>query len=168
MPTSTSSRVPAYRITLFYGPEYVEGSPKAIQCIFNVKKRSWKGGVQIVVDVEEAQFLRIQQSLQYSEWLEDILAQLPEDSWDESKLRAKDLFAQHVCLMKLQQAIERGIRQENSTIGSACLVQELDEMTSDAAEHLKQQVLEELDIQEILSQESTVEGNGVPNTLSNC
>ena len=168
MATSASSRVPAYRITLFYGPEYLEGSPKTIQCVFNVKKRSWKGGVQVVVDVEEAQFLRIQQSLQFSEWLENKLTQLPEDSRQESKVRAIDLLAQQVCLTKLQRAIEQGIRQENSTIGSESLVQELDEITSQTAEHMKQQVLEELDIQAIVSQESTFEENGAPNTLSNC
>ncbi|MCA9473134.1 MAG: hypothetical protein MRJ96_04850 [Nitrospirales bacterium] len=163
-----SSRVPAYRITLFYGPEYVDGSLQVIQCVFNVKKRSWKGGVQVVVDVEESQFQRIQQSLQFSTWLENMLAQLPEESRHESETRAKDLFAQQVCLTKLQLAIQQGIHQENTTVGRDRLVQELDELSRHTAESIKQHVLEELDIQAIFSQDAAVEANGLPNTLSNC
>ena len=68
----TSPGVPAYRITLFYGPEYVEGPPKTIQCVFNVKKRSWKGGIQVVVELDEGQFARVGKSLQFDEWVEDI------------------------------------------------------------------------------------------------
>ncbi len=149
----SSSRVPAYRITLFYGPEYTEGSAPTIQCVFNVKKRSWKGGVQIVVEVEDRQFERIGKSLQFDEWLEGVLTQIPEEYRSESIGRAKDLFAQHVCLTKLQQAIVQGIRQENLTLESGVLVQELDESTLQEADQLKSQVLEELDVEEIGSEE---------------
>ncbi|WP_447970086.1 hypothetical protein [Nitrospira sp. M1] len=153
MSTHSSPRVPPYRITLFYGPEYLEGSPQIIQCIFNVKKRSWKGGVQIVVDVEQSQYTRVGASVQFDEWLEGIVAQLPEDFRSESKERAKDLFAQQVCLMKLQQAIQQGIKQENSTLEHEMLVEELDTATTQAAEQIKNQVLTELDVQEIVAQE---------------
>jgi len=155
MSTLSSPRVPAFRITLFYGPEYVEGSPKTIQCVFNVKKRSWKGGVQIVVDLDELQFVRVGKSLQFNEWLKDILTQIPVEFRPECEGRAKDLFAQQVCLMKLQQAILQGIRQENMKLESGVLVQELDEATTREADHIKSQVLTELDVQEIVSQEFT-------------
>ncbi len=149
----SSPRVPAYRITLFYGPELIEGQPAIIQCVFNVKKRSWKGGVQIVVEVDELQLLRIGESLGFEEWLAGILAQVPEAYRSESQARAKDLFAQQVCLTKLQQAILQGIRQENIKLDSRAFVQELDESTLQEAELLKHQVLEELDVEEIGSQE---------------
>ena len=153
MSTLSSPRVPAYRITLFYGPEYLESSPKTIQCVFNVKKRSWKGGVQIVVDLDEIQFMRVGKSLQFDEWLEDILTQIPVGSQSECSERAKDLFAQQLCFLKLQQAILQGIRQENIKIEREMLVKELDEATTREADHIKSQVLTELDVQEIVSQE---------------
>ena len=153
MATHSSPRVPPYRITLFYGPEYLDGSPKTIQCIFNVKKRSWKGGVQIVVDVDQLQFTRVETSLQFDEWLQDIVAQIPEHLQPESEERARDLFAQQVCLMKLQQAIQQGIRQENTTLAHEILVEELDKVMLQEAEHIKNQVLTELDVQEIVAQE---------------
>ncbi|WP_454063574.1 hypothetical protein [Candidatus Nitrospira salsa] len=153
MATHSSPRVPPYRITLFYGPEYIEGSPKTIQCVFNVKKRSWKGGVQIVVDVDKLQFARVEASLQFDKWLEGILAQLPEEFRSESKVRARDLFAQQVCLMKLQQAIQQGIRQENAKLTREVLVEELDKVTTQEGEQIKSQVLTELDVEEIEAQE---------------
>ncbi|GJL56172.1 MAG: hypothetical protein NPIRA02_33040 [Nitrospirales bacterium] len=148
-----SPRVPPYRITLFYGPEYLEGSPQTIQCIFNVKKRSWKGGVQIVVDIEQSQFTRVGASIQFDEWLRGVIDQLPEDFRSESEERAKDLFAQQVCLVKLQQAIQHGIKQENATLEHEMLVKELDAATTQEAEQIKRQVLTELDVQEIVAQE---------------
>ncbi|MGB0910035.1 MAG: hypothetical protein ACPGYT_06705 [Nitrospirales bacterium] len=156
MSTHSSSRVPAYRITLFYGPEYIQGPPSIIQCVFNVKKRSWKGGVQIVVDVETAQFVRIGKSLQFDEWVEGILNQLPEEYRSESAERVKDLFAQQVCLMKLQQAILQKIRQENMTLESGTLTHELDESALREGEYIKSQVLEELDVQEIGAQKDVL------------
>ena len=154
MSTLSSPRVPAYRITLFYGPEYIQGSPSIIQCVFNVKKRSWKGGVQIVVDVEEVQFVRVGKSMQFDEWVENILNQIPEEYRSESAARAKDLFAQQVCLMKLQQAILQGVRQESMTIEGGALIQELDESALREADYIKSQVLEELDVEEIGAEEN--------------
>ncbi|GJL66337.1 MAG: hypothetical protein NPIRA05_13080 [Nitrospirales bacterium] len=153
MATRPSPQVPPYRITLFYGPDYLEGSPNTIQCVFNVKKRSWKGGVQIVVDVDHVQFARVGASLRFDQWLETILVQLPEDFRSESEARAKDLFAQHVCLMKLQQAIQQGIKQENATLERDMLVEELDRVTAQQADQIKNQVLTELDVEEIVAQE---------------
>ena len=149
----SSPGVPAYRITLFYGPEYVEGNPKIIQCVFNVKKRSWKGGVQIVVDLEEEQFTRVGKSLHFDAWVEDILTQVPENSRTQCAERAKDLFAQQVCLTKLQQAIQQGIRQENFTLESQMFVPELDEAMVREAPSIKNQMLDELDVENIVSQE---------------
>jgi hypothetical protein len=38
-----------FRVTLFVGPQPVEEGPFNYSCVFNVKKRSWKGGVQVAV-----------------------------------------------------------------------------------------------------------------------
>src|SRR6266705_5247993 len=49
----------AFRITFFFGPEAAPDRPGVVRCVFNVKKRSWKGGVQVTVELASAQFERI-------------------------------------------------------------------------------------------------------------
>ena len=44
-----------FRVTLFVGPQPVEGRPFTYSCVFNVKKRSWKGGIQVSVVVTQSQ-----------------------------------------------------------------------------------------------------------------
>ena len=146
MPFVSSPRVPVYRITLFYGPELMHGVPKTLQCVFNVKKRSWKGGVQIVVAVEEAQLATVREALQFDHWVEEILSQVPHKEHANYALRAHDLFVQQVCHLKLQLAIQQGIRQENSQLDSKMLWQELEEAVVREDRSIKDQVLAELDI----------------------
>ena len=152
MSTPASSRVPAYRITLFYGPEYEDAENVIIRCVFNVKKRSWKGGVQVGVDIEQQQLDRVGQCLHFDEWLDEILQQIPEECRAECADRAKDLFVQQISHAKLQLAIQEGIRQENSNIGSTLFVSELDSAIKRDAQEIKQQVLTELDVEDMKSQ----------------
>ena len=142
----SSPRVPTYRITLFYGPEIVEAAPRTVQCVFNVKKRSWKGGVQIAVLIEESQLTSVGKSLQFDEWLEAILAQVPQNEHADYMGRAHDLLAQQVCYLKLQLGIQEGIRQENGQLDSRTFVRELDDVVTHEAATIKNQILVELDI----------------------
>ena len=146
MPFVSSPRVPIYRITLFYGPESIPGVPQTLQCVFNVKKRSWKGGVQIVVAIEEAQLATAKKLLQFDYWVEEILSDVPKEEHSDYALRAQDLFVQQVCHLKLQLAIQQGIRQENSTLDCRFLCKELDEAIVREESSIKDQVLTELDI----------------------
>jgi hypothetical protein len=146
MPFVSSPQVPVYRITLFYGPESMPGVPETLQCVFNVKKRSWKGGVQIVVAVEEAQLTTVKEALQFDQWVEGILSSVPQEEHSDYALRAQDLFVQQVCHLKLQLAIQQGIRQENSQLDSKMLWQELEEAVVREISSIKEQVLAELDL----------------------
>jgi len=110
------------------------------------KKRSWKGGVQIVVAVEEAQLATVREALQFDHWVEEILSQVPHKEHANYALRAHDLFVQQVCHLKLQLAIQQGIRQENSQLDSKMLWQELEEAVVREDRSIKDQVLAELDI----------------------
>ena len=143
----SSPRVPTYRITLFYGPEIVEATPRPVQCVFNVKKRSWKGGVQIVVVIEESQLIRVGRSLQFEDWLSEILGHLPYQERSDYTVRAHDLLAQQICYLKLQLAIGQGIRQENTQLDGHVLVQELEEAIPLESKNIKDQILVELDIE---------------------
>ena len=139
-------QLPPYRITLFYGPEPVAGHPSRVSCVFNVKKRSWKAGVQVVIELDERQLAHARQVSGFEAWLREVLAAVPEAERAGYEGRAGDLFVQGVCALKLDLAIEAGLRQENQSIGADALVSELDGVILGQAERLKSQVLAELDL----------------------
>ena len=58
-----SSDLTHYRVTFFFGPEAVEHRPDHVRCVFNVKKRSWKGGVQMAVDVAQDHLVRARERI---------------------------------------------------------------------------------------------------------
>ena len=45
----TPPTAPQYRVTLFYGPDLAPGDHSRLHCVFNVKKRSWKAGIQVAL-----------------------------------------------------------------------------------------------------------------------
>ncbi len=139
-------QTPHYRITLFYGPEPVDGDPPRAQCVFNVKKRSWRSGVQVAVEVTAEQMTRAGQAVELDRWLPQALASVPEDERDDYETRAQDLFAQAICALKLHLAIEAGIPQENQCLASNHLTTELDGVVTDRVAQVKSRVLDELDL----------------------
>ena len=139
-------QLPQYRITLFYGPEPGASHPSRVSCVFNVKKRSWKAGVQVVIEVDERQLAHARRVSGFEVWLQKALASVPEADRAGYAGRADDLFAQGVCALKLDLAIEAGIRQENQSIRADILVSELDGVILTQAERLKSQVLADLDL----------------------
>jgi hypothetical protein len=141
-----SPQLPQYRVTLFYGPEPVEGKPKVLHCVFNVKKRSWKGGVQVVVEVAEPQMERAKQALGLAARLERTMAHIPDDERADYRHRAGDLFVQAICGLKLDLAIEAGLQQENRTLDGAVLIGELDRAVREQSDRIMSQLLAELDI----------------------
>lgn len=141
-----SPKIPSYRLTLFYGPEQDESDAGAVYCVFNVKKRSWKGGVQVVVEVAQDQLAAIRHFLNFDQWLHERLEHLPKNEREDYLDRGQDLFVQQVCQSKLLLAIKEGLRQENSRMSKDVLVAELNAtlQIDDAA--VKEEVLKELDI----------------------
>jgi hypothetical protein len=137
-------QLPLYRITLFYGPEPVSGRPPRLTCVFNVKKRSWKGGVQIAVEIDQDQVTAIRQRLSFDSWLNGIVSAVQENERADYKSRAGDLFAQELCSMKLALALERDLRQENSRLEATQFVEELDRLAPAQADRIKSKLLAEL------------------------
>lgn len=146
MPPVPIPQVPQYRITLFYGPEPVAGHPSRVHCVFNVKKRSWRAGVQVVIELEERQLADARRLSGFEVWLQKVLASVPEADRAGYAGRADDLFVQGMCALKLDLAIEAGIRQENQSIYADALVGELGAVISERAERLKSQILADLDL----------------------
>lgn len=146
MATPSSPKIPAYRTTLFFGPEVHETIPDIVYCVFNVKKRSWKGGIQLVVEIAQPHASRLKQVLQLETWLQDILRQLPQEDYDAYWQRGQDLFLQCLCHEKLQLALEEGLRQETTLLSHDVLSQELEEAIRQHGHALKETLLAELDI----------------------
>jgi hypothetical protein len=138
--------VPQYRITFFYGPEPVEDCPGVLCCTFNVKKRSWKGGVQVAVEMEESQAARVRDLIGFEAWLQRILSTLLDAERSDYDSRARDLFVQHLCALKLDLAIDAGLQQESSRLGSGAFLKELDAAVPARRDRLLANILAELDV----------------------
>lgn len=138
--------IPQYRITFFYGPEPIEGRPDLLCCTFNVKKRSWKGGVQIAVEVDERQVARARDAVGFEAWVVRILATLLDAERSDYDSRARDLFTQHLCALKLDLAIEAGLQQESSHVAADAFTRELDAAVPQRKDRLISNILAELDL----------------------
>lgn len=153
MPLLTPPQIPLFRITLFYGPEDIEGASETIHCVFNVKKRSWKGGVQVGIQLDRSQLELLNQRFNYTSWLEQVLQTIPSKERDVYRQNAEDLLTQLICFYKLQEYIHRGIQQENIQVGADQLFEETQEVVCREIEEIKRQILVELDIEEGLETE---------------
>jgi len=142
-----SPKIPPYRMTLFYGPEPDESDSEVIYCVFNVKKRSWKGGVQVAVEMTQAQMAHIRERFGFDQWLPTFLVHLPESEREDFLDRGQDIFVQQVCLIKLRLAIGVGIQQENSRVPKDFLAAELNEALGKEEMAVKGEILQELDIE---------------------
>ena len=141
-------QIPLFRITLFYGPEAVEGASDSVRCVFNVKKRSWKGGVQVEVVMKRNQIDRLEGILQHSSWLEVVLRGVPVESRGGYREKSHDLLVQLLCFHKLHAFIQQGIKQENIQVSGDALIAETDEVVEREAEEIKRQIFIELDLVE--------------------
>ncbi|HZC68412.1 MAG TPA: hypothetical protein VE201_07345 [Nitrospirales bacterium] len=135
-----------FRITFFFGPEEAPDRPGVVRCVFNVKKRSWKGGVQVTVELAVTQLERIRDRGQLGELIEMIRAKVEPDAFAEYELRASDLFTQQVCWAKLDLAIRAGITQENQMIPAESFQPKMDELARAKADAIRQAILTELDV----------------------
>ena len=146
MSTSSSPKIPPYRTTLFFGPDVHETNPDIFYCVFNVKKRSWKGGIQLVVEMTQPHVSRFKQILQLEPWLRKSLCHLPKEEYDEYFQRGQELFLQYLCQTKLQLAINEGLRQETILLSQDMFSQELENAIRQNGHALKENLFAELDI----------------------
>lgn len=136
----------AYRVTLFFGPEPVEGRSDVQACVFNVKKRSWKAGIHVSVEVDHDQMSRLLYQLQISDRIAKVLMTLAPEERQASQMRVPDLFAQAVAWCKLDLCLEAGLAQEHQCIPSTKFVSELDQSVVDRTEYVVAYILSELDV----------------------
>ena len=135
-----------FRVTFFFGPDDVPDRPDVRICVFNVKKRSWKGGVQVSVELTDEQLRRLREMGQLDELIEMIRAKTDPEDFTEYEQRARDLFIQKVCWAKLELAIAAGITQENQTIAARVLMDELERQVLAGRGGIHETILSELDV----------------------
>jgi hypothetical protein len=147
MASASGPQTPLFRTTLFFGPEPVAGADGTMRCVFNVKKRSWKCGIQVEVRLAERDLDRSKTVLGYEPWAQGALTATPADDRDTYRRRAADLLAQKLCAVKLDLALEAGVAQENQVLDPDQLVGEFDAAVPSQEAAIKNWILAELDIE---------------------
>lgn len=116
MSSLTPPSTPLYRITLFFGPEALNNDPETLQTVFNVKKRSWKAGIQVAVHLSATLIRQVRDRLDFPSWLESSWTAVPESERPDLRTRAEDALTVELARAKLDQALERGVPQENHAL----------------------------------------------------
>lgn len=146
MSLESSPESSSYRVTLFFGPEPVEERPDEVACVFNVKKRSWKAGIQVSVEVATDQLSAIRQAIRLTDRLSQAFTTLNPVERPQYEGRAGDLFVQAVSWCKLDLRVQSGLTQENQRILANELVTELDRIIIARKEYVVSYILTELDL----------------------
>ncbi|MDF0675767.1 MAG: hypothetical protein P0120_15755 [Nitrospira sp.] len=138
--------VPSYRVTFFFGPESVEGQPDMLACVFNVKKRSWKAGIQVSVEMRTDQLSVLRRKMCLADRLAKSLTALDPREHPHYQERITECFAQAVCWCKLDLRLQAGLAQENQRIQADELIIELDQEASNRVDYVLAYILGELDL----------------------
>jgi hypothetical protein len=135
-----------YRVTLFFGPEPVDGDSTAQSCVFNVKKRSWKAGIQVSVDIATDQLAALQETIRQTAPITRALEQLSEQDRTDAAARIPDLAAQAIAWCKLDLRLAIGLPQENQRLPGNELVAELNQAVPTRQAYVVTYILTELDL----------------------
>lgn len=135
-----------YRVTLFFGPEPVKERPDEVACVFNVKKRSWKAGIQVSVEIHGHQLMSLRDQLRLTDRLSPAFSTLDPLMQSQYEARAAELFAQAVCWCKLDLHLDAGVAQENQRIPADRFMTELDQAMLTRQEYAVTYILTELDV----------------------
>jgi hypothetical protein len=142
----SSRDLSSYRVTFFFGPESVEGRPDVLTCVFNVKKRSWKAGIQVSVEMSIEQLAVLRQKIRLTDRLAKNLTAFDFQELSHHQERIADFFVQAVCWCKLDLRLQAGLTQENQRIQADELTVELDQAASNRADYILTYIWEELDL----------------------
>jgi hypothetical protein len=135
-----------FRVTLFVGPQPVEEAPFNYSCVFNVKKRSWKGGVQVAVALTQRDIDQLSSDIDFPRWLTLALRDLLEEDRLSHQARAHELFIQAVSWCKLDLALQAGITQENQCLSDSIGLAEVRDAVINRKHFITSYVAAELDL----------------------
>ena len=146
MAHSTPPDATPYRVTLFFGPEPVDDGSTAQCCVFNVKKRSWKGGIQVSVDIAGDQLAALQETVRGAAPITKALDALSDHDRADVEARLPDLAAQAIAWCKLDLRLDAGLSQDNQRIATDEFVSELNQTLLARREYVITYILTELDL----------------------
>jgi hypothetical protein len=146
MPSDPGSDLSQFRVTLFVGPQPVEGKPFTQSTVYNVKKRSWKGGIQVAVEMDQPQIERLSSAIRFAQWLEEALLGAPQEERDAYYERAQELLIQALAWCKLDLLLQSGITQKNQCLTADTFVAELDRIVPYKRDFIASHVAAELDL----------------------
>jgi hypothetical protein len=146
MISDATRNLSAFRVTFFFGPEPVAKKADAVACVFNVKKRSWKAGIQVAVEMSTRHLGALRMTMELNDRLAASLMGVHPDEAVHYQDRAGDLFVQVLCRCKLDLRLESGLTQENQRMDADELMDELNAEASARTEEILASVLGELDL----------------------
>jgi len=135
-----------FRVTLFVAPQPVKGKPFTHATVFNVKKRSWKGGIQVAVELTQVQIDQLNRAIGFPQWLSEALETVSQDERAGYQLRAEELFIQALSWCKLDLLLQSGITQENQCLTADTFVAELNGVATKKRDFVASHVAQELDL----------------------
>jgi hypothetical protein len=135
-----------FRVTLFVGPQPVEERPFTFSCVFNVKKRSWKGGIQVSVMLTQGQIDTLSTDIDFPRWLTLALIDLGDEDRLSHRERAHELFIQAVCWCKLDLALQSSIAQQNQSLEDTTWNAEIRDTVIKRTNFITSYVASELDL----------------------
>lgn len=146
MAVEHASEPSLFRVTLFVGPQPVKGRPFSSSCVFNVKKRSWKGGIQVAVAITQSQIDTLSTDVGFSRWLAQTLIDLSDEDRPSHQERAHELFIQAACWCKLDLALQSGIAQENQCLADDTWIVEVRDTVIKRTNFITSYIASELDL----------------------
>jgi hypothetical protein len=146
MPLEAPPESAPYRVTLFFGPEPVDGRTDIQACVFNVKKRSWKAGIQVTVEVSSEQLTSLRTALRLHERLTQAFETVTKEERPSYDARSGEYFAQAVCWCKLDLCLRTGLVQENQRVLAGERDSELPQVVMNRREYVFSYILTELDL----------------------
>ena len=138
--------IPQYRITLFFGPESLDDDSDALQCVFNVKKRSWKAGIQVAVHLSPSLIASVRDQLGFTAWLESSWTPVPDTDRAALRTRSDDALVVELARTKLEDALDRGVPQENQVLGVDAADERLVQIACREEATIKSRLRAELDL----------------------
>ncbi len=146
MSSDAVSDLSQFRVTLFVGPQALEAEPFTFSTVFNVKKRSWKGGVQVAVELRRDQIEAGRAAIRFNLWVTKSLAALPAEERSSQESRAQELLIEALSRCKLDLLLLAGIAQENQRLKADAWAQQFDSTVTARAEFITSYVATELDL----------------------
>jgi hypothetical protein len=135
-----------FRVTLFVGPQPMEERASTYSCVFNVKKRSWKGGVQVAIVLTQSDIDHLSTNIDFPRWLTLALVDLAEEDRLSYQERAHQLFIEAVCWCKLDLALQAGITQENQCLSDNTEIADVRNTVINRRNFITSYVASELDL----------------------